>query len=435
MAITRIHKDEMAPLAGLRPVRRVAMIAVHSNPLAEPGAGDSGGMTVYIRQIAQSLSGRDVEVDIYTRRDASGLPDVAELQPGVRVIQIEAGDPGISKEEIPAHLPEFTQNLLRTLERMDRYDLIHSHYWLSGRVASRVSRRLQIPFVHTFHSLARAKNDTSADEATREPELRLAGEDRVIREADAIVASTCEERRWLVNLYAAHPDRVHVIPPGVDHDLFSPGDQAKARRQLGLNAERVLLFVGRLQPLKAANIAICAVSHLIRSGRLSTDETKLLVVGGPSGLTGDYELERLKRLTHDVGLEGVIEFVPARPHQELIRYYRASDVCLVPSLTETFGLVALEAQACGVPVVASEVGGLNSVVRHGETGFLVEPNSIEEFADRSWQILSDPQLKNVLASCGASLSHDFSWSRSAGELYELYSAISQAMVVPAEPPC
>jgi D-inositol-3-phosphate glycosyltransferase len=434
VAITRIHKDELGLVAGHRPVRRVAMIAVHSNPLAEPGAGDSGGMTVYIRQIAKSMSARDVEVDIYTRRDASGLPDVAELHPGVRVIQIEAGEPGISKEEIPAHLPEFTQNLLRTLERVDRYDLIHSHYWLAGRVASRVSGRLSIPFVHTFHSLGRAKN-ASAGRETREPELRLAGEDRVIREADAIVASTCEERRWLINLYAAHHDRVHVIPPGVDHDLFSPGDQAKARRRLGLSAERVLLFVGRLQPLKAANIAICAVSHLIRSGRLSSDETKLLVVGGPSGLTGDYELERLKRLTHEVGLDGVVEFVPARPHQGLSRYYRAADVCLVPSLTETFGLVALEAQACGVPVVASAVGGLSSVVRHGETGFLVEPNSIEDFADRSWQILSDQQLRNALASCAASLSHDFSWSRSAGELYELYSAISQAMVVPAEPPC
>lgn len=434
MAITRIHEDASTPVAGLGPVRRVAMIAVHSNPLTEPGAGDSGGMTVYIRQIARSLSSRNVEVDIYTRRDASGLPDVAELHPGVRVIQIESGEPVISKEEIPAHLSEFTQNLLRTLQRMDRYDLIHSHYWLSGRVASRVSGRLSIPFVHTFHSLGRAKNASAGGE-TPEPELRLAGEDRVIREADAIVASTCEERRWLINLYGAHPDRVHVIPPGVDHDLFSPGDQADARRDLGLSAERVLLFVGRLQPLKAANIAICAVSQLIRSGRLSPAETKLLVVGGPSGLTGDYELERLKRLTRDVGLDGVVEFVAARPHQELSSYYRAADVCLVPSLTETFGLVALEAQACGVPVVASAVGGLSSVVRHGETGFLVEPNSIEDFADRAWQILSDQQLKNALSACAASLSHDFSWSRSAGELYELYSAISQAMIVPAEPPC
>jgi D-inositol-3-phosphate glycosyltransferase len=320
------------------------------------------------------------------------------------------------------------------LDATPRYDLIHSHYWLSGRVASRISGRRSIPFVHTFHTLGRAKND-SGGFGSPEPEMRLAGEARVIQEADAIVASTCEERKWLIDLYAAHPERIHVIPPGVDHDVFSPGDQSEARRLLGLTAERVMLLVGRLQPLKAADTAICALSNLIRWGRVSRADTKLLIVGGPSGAAGDDELNRLRRLASALELTDVVDFVPARPHQELPRYYRAADVCLVPSLTETFGLVALEAQACGVPVVASAVGGLSSVVRHGKTGFLVEPSSSEAFAEKAWQILSDSRTRSRLSDCAVSTSREFSWDRSAGELYQLYSATSQATVVPAEPPC
>jgi D-inositol-3-phosphate glycosyltransferase len=190
-----------------------------------------------------------------------------------------------------------------------------------------------------------------------------------------------------------------------------------------------------LQPQKAADIAICAVSDLIRWRCLSVEETKLLIVGGPSGAAGDAEVDRLHRLTARLGLEDVVEFVPAQPHQKLARYYHAADVCLVPSLTETFGLVALEAQACGVPVVASAVGGLSSVVRHGQTGFLVEPDSSEAFAERAWQILSDSRMKAGLSTSAVRSSREFSWSRSAGELYELYSATSQDAVEPAEPPC
>jgi D-inositol-3-phosphate glycosyltransferase len=245
----------------------------------------------------------------------------------------------------------------------------------------------------------------------------------VIAEANAIVASAPDEREWLIDLYAAHPERIHVIPPGVDHATFQPGDREAARAALhsgGLSGKRVLLFVGRLQPLKGADTAIEALGHLIAWGRLRKDEAALVIVGGASGVAGAAEPARLRRLAEDLGLAEVVRFVDAQPHSELPRYYQAADVCLVPSHAESFGLVALEAQACGTPVVAAGVGGLRSIVRHGQTGFLVQPGASAAFAERVWRILSDrPLATNMgrLAVCGSS---DFSWERSADELSDLY---------------
>ena len=398
------------------------MLVVHSNPVVEPGVGDAGGMTVYVRQMARSLAARGLDVDIYTRRDSAETPDATFLFPGVVVHQIPAGAPGISKGEIPAHLPEFTANLLRDVEaRGVRYDLIHSHYWLSGRVASILSARWGIPFVHTFHTLGRVKNEGRASGEPVEPDSRLRGEARVIAEANAIVASAPDEREWLIDLYAAHPERIHVIPPGVDHATFRPGDREAAKADLGLSGKQVLLFVGRLQPLKGADTAIEALEHLIAWGRLRKEEATLVIVGGASGVAGAAEPARLQRLAEDLGLASVVRFVAAQPHRKLPGYYKAADVCLVPSHAESFGLVALEAQACGTPVVAAGVGGLRSIVRHGQTGFLVQPGAGAAFAERVWRILSDrPLATNMgrLAVCGSS---DFSWERSADELCDLYT--------------
>jgi D-inositol-3-phosphate glycosyltransferase len=406
------------------------MLVVHSNPVAEPGVGDAGGMTVYVRQMARSLAARGLDVDIYTRRDSAETPDVTSLFPGVVVRQIPAGAPGLSKGEIPAYLPEFTANLLHEVEALGlRYDLIHSHYWLSGRVASILSARWGIPFVHTFHTLGRVKNEGRANGEPVEPDCRLRGEARVIAEANAIVASAPDEREWLIDLYAAHPERIHVIPPGVDHSTFRPGDREAAKVALGssgalsggLSGKRVLLFVGRLQPLKGADTAIEALGHLIAWGRLRKEEAVLVIVGGASGVAGASEPARLQRLAEDLGLADVVRFVTAQPQSELPGYYQAADVCLVPSHAESFGLVALEAQACGTPVVAAGVGGLRSIVRHGQTGFLVQPGASAAFAERVWRILSDqPLAANMgrLAVCGSS---DFSWERSADELFDLYT--------------
>ncbi len=398
------------------------MLVVHSNPVIEPGVGDAGGMTVYVREMARALAARGLEVDLYTRRDAAATPAASTLFPGVVVRQIPAGAPGLSKEEIPAYLPELTANLLREVEAQGlRYDLIHSHYWLSGRVASILSSRWGIPFVHTFHTLGRVKNEGRAHGEPIEPDSRLRGEARVIAEANAIVASAPDEREWLVDLYAAHPERIHVIAPGVDHAVFRPGDREEAKERLGLAGRRVLLFVGRLQPLKGADTAIEALGHLVAWGRLARDGARLVIVGGASGLAGAAEPSRLQRLAADLGLAEAVVFVAAQPHGELLGYYQAADVCLVPSHAESFGLVALEAQACGTPVVGAAVGGLRSIVRHGQTGFLVQPGASAAFAERVWRILSDRPLATNMGRLAVCSSSEFSWDRSAEELYDLYT--------------
>lgn len=405
-----------------RPIRRVAMLVVHSNPLAEPGTGDAGGMTVYVRQLARSLAARGLQVDIFTRADGSAVGESAP-SPGVRVVPVPAGPAALAKEELPAYLPEFAGRLGRWVEERGlTYDLIHSHYWLSGRVAAVLSRRWGIPFVHTFHTLGRVKNRRLRRGDVPEPERRLAGEARVIAESNAIVASTTEERDWLVDLYAAHPERIRLVPPGVDHETFRPAPREEAKAALGVAGKRVLAFVGRLQPLKGADIAVRALGHLVAWDRADLSTVRLLVVGGPSGPSGGAERERLVRLVADLGLGSAVEFVPARPHADLPRYYQAADVCLVPSYTESFGLVALEAQACGVPVVGSAVGGLKAIVRHGCTGFLVEPGAAEAFAERSWRILSDPGLATAMSRLAVCSSTEFSWDDCAAELHDLYIA-------------
>lgn len=406
------------------------MLVVHSNPLAEPGSGDAGGMTVYVRQVARALAARGVEVDIYTRFDSGRSPAVETLFPGVEVFQVEAGPPNLAKEEIPPFLPEFTANLMGILASTGTsYDLIHSHYWLSGRAASLLSRRLEIPFVHTFHTLGRVKNDRRVPFEPVEPEGRLDGEAKVIAEADAIVASTLEEREWLLDLYAAHPERIRLIPPGVDHTLFAPGDRDEARASLGFTDERIMLFVGRLQPLKGADTAIRALKHLFEWGRLKPEQARLVIVGGPSGPAGGGEPDRLRRLVAELGVTGSVTFIPAKPQTELPTFYRAADVSLVPSHTESFGLVALEAQSCGRPVVGSAVGGLKTVVRHGQTGFLVDPSSPAAFAERAWRILSDAPLASAMSRLAVCSSEEFSWKRSAGELYDLYSLSTRSNAI------
>ncbi|MGH2772655.1 MAG: glycosyltransferase [Actinomycetota bacterium] len=402
----------------LSEIARVAMVVVHANPLAEPGAGDAGGMGVYVREMAKALARSGREVDIYTRLDQSGPHIETSPFPGVQVIPVRAGDPCLPKEQLPEHLPEFVSCVAAAAQERFAYDIVHSHYWLSGKVATALKNRWGIPFVHTFHTLGLVKNGALSPGEPAEPPGRLWGEAGVIEQACAIVASSYQERQSLVDLYAAHPDRIYMVPPGVDHAMFRPEPGYGAPNRL---KAPLLLFVGRLQPLKGASIAIRAAAILARS----YPGLRLVIAGGPSGPGGEAELEHLKALAAQLGLAGSVDFKGPVPQIQLGALYRQADVCLVPSQTESFGLVALEAQACGVPVVASSVGGLKSIVRHGETGFLAVPGSPESFAVFSEQILSNPETKARMAAAAARSSLVFSWDRSAETLLDVYEESTQ----------
>lgn len=413
--------NELAPSQpSERRVRRVGMVVIHSNPLVEPGSGDAGGMTVYVRQVARALASRGIEVDIFTRGGGQAS-EVHGLADGVRVIEVPAGGPDLDKEALSEHVPEFAANLVSFVgEAGLAYDVIHSHYWLSGRVGSRLARRWGAPMVHTFHTLGRVKNGTLAPGDDPEPKGRLCGESRVIAESDAIVASTPHERCSLIKLYSGHPERIHVVPPGVDHQLFRPGDSEAAKAELGLAGKKVLGFVGRIQPLKGPEVALEAFARGIEDSSFDREDTAMVFVGGPSGPQGPATLAELDRVARDRGLRDAVRFLPARPQHELPGVYEALDVLLVPSRSESFGLVALEALATGVPVIASDVGGLRSVVFDGRTGWLVTPGDATEMKQRAARLVRDRALAGAMGQAAVEHSLGFSWEVSADRLVELY---------------
>ncbi|HEV3497057.1 MAG TPA: glycosyltransferase, partial [Actinomycetes bacterium] len=322
-------------------MRRLAVISFHTSPLTQPGAGDGGGMNVYVRELSSALAQAGVDCDVYTRSWRKGLPLVQEVEPGFRVHHVPAGpQASVAKEDLAQHLDEFTARVLERMEVDGPPDVVHANYWLSGVAGHTVKHLLELPLVSTFHTLARVK----AEEAAEEHDRRARAEAEVVGCSDAILASSAAEAAQLERLYGAVPERIEIVPPGVDHHLFSPGDQWGARAALGLGAGPVLLFVGRIQPLKGADVAVRALAALDRPATL-------LLVGGPSGPEGEAELARLHRLVDDLGLRQRVRFLPPQPHGHLATFYRAADVCLVPSRSESFGLVALEAAACGTPVV------------------------------------------------------------------------------------
>ncbi|MEO5964324.1 MAG: glycosyltransferase, partial [Candidatus Limnocylindrales bacterium] len=356
-------------------VRRLAVLSVHSSPLAQPGAGDGGGMSVYVRALASALARAGVECDVLVRREHPGQPDSVVVEPGFRVIHLDAGPAApVSKHQLIELVEPMVAATLDLVDAGVVYDAIHANYWLSGAVGHRLKHELDIPLVATFHTLARVKADAGIDD---DPELRARIEHEIIACADLMLASTVSERDQLEQLYGAAAERIEIVPPGVDHEIFHPVDasmRAWERRALGLGAGPALLFAGRIQPLKGADLAVQALAELADS------DAVLLVVGGPSGPDGDLELDRLHELTEKLGLADRVRFVPPQAHSELARYYRAVDVCLVPSHSESFGLVALEAAACGTPVVAAAVGGLQSLVDDGVTGFLVDSRDPADYA-------------------------------------------------------
>jgi D-inositol-3-phosphate glycosyltransferase len=395
-------------------VRTLAVLSLHTSPLAQPGSGDSGGMNVYVRELVGSLAQAGVDSSVFVRRWRADLPEVVEVEPGFRVVHVDAGPPDLPKEALPETVDAFAAGVRRHLERVGEVDALHANYWLSGVAGHRLKHELRLPLVSTFHTLARVKAVTGDPE----PQRRSDAEAEVIGCSDAILASCEAEARWLIEHYDARPERIELVPPGVDHAFFSPGDRNGARKALGLGDGPVLLFVGRIQPLKGLDVAIRSLAAL------PDRRAVLLVVGGASGPDGADEQARAHALVRQVGLEGRVRFVPPQPHHLLSSYYRAADVTVVPSRSESFGLVALESAACGTPVVAANVGGLTTLVDHGRTGFLVDGRDPLHYAARIVEILVDPVLASSMGEAAAVEARRYTWSVTAARLRRLYADLS-----------
>jgi len=408
---------------GEPPIRRLAAISLHTSPLAQPGTGDAGGMNVYIDQTARRIAARGIEVEIFTRATSSDQPPIVEMAPGVLVRHIVAGPfEGLDKEDLPGQLCSFAAGVMRAEARKapGHYDLVHSHYWLSGQVGYLAKDRWGVPLVHSAHTLAKVKNAAMAQGDDPEPRGRLIGEDQVVAEADRLIANTAAERRDLIDLYGAQPGRIDVVSPGVDTVVFSPGDRAAARRAVGLDPdEKVIVFAGRIQPLKGPDVAVRAVHRL--ADRFPEHRWRLIIVGGASG-TGRRPGHRLHELVDLLGTQDTIDFRPPVSAAELAILYRAGDVVAVPSYNESFGLVAIEAQASGTPVVAAAVGGLTVAVDDGASGLLVDGHDPDLWADALARIALDPGARERLSAGARRQALRFSWEATVDGLLASYRA-------------
>jgi D-inositol-3-phosphate glycosyltransferase len=419
------------PVCGVMP-RRVATISVHTSPLDQPGTGDAGGLNVYVVEVSKRLAAFGIEVEIFTRATSRDLPPVVELDPGVLVRHVTAGPyEGLSKEDLPGQLCAFTTGVLRAeaMQEPGWYDLVHSHYWLSGQVGWRAKERWGVPLVHSMHTLAKVKNAWLADGDTPEPVSRAIGEAQVVDAADRLVANSVEEARQLVTFYGADPDRVVTVNPGVDLDLFRPGRRGRARRALGLPADAVvLLFVGRIQPLKAPDVLLRAAARMVEADPSLRRRLVVAVVGGPSG-SGLASPEHLHKLAASLGIGDLVRFAPPVPQHELTTWYRAADVTVVPSYNESFGLVAVESQACGTPVVAAAVGGLRTAVHHGVSGVLVDGHDPDDYARVLRRLVDEPALREALGRGAVANAATFGWSATAARLVDVYGqALTQSRV-------
>ena len=407
-------------------MRRLAVLSLHTSPLVQPGVGDSGGMNVYVRELVSALARAGVPCDVFTRAWSPDLAPEVVVEPGVRVVHVEAGPRGeMAKDDLAEVVPAFTRGVIDHIRATGDVEAIHANYWLSGVAGHAAKHELGLPLVSTFHTLARVKVDADLHESAE----RVRAETEVIGCSDAILANGEEEADDLRRHYDARPERIEIVPPGVDHAFFSPGDRDGARAALGwtdgsrisasggsgADQHPVLLFVGRIQPLKGLDVAVGALAAL------DDPAAELVVVGGPSGADGPAELQRVLDLASGLGVLERIRFIEPQPHHLLSTWYRAADVVLVPSRSESFGLVALEAAACGRPVVAADVGGLRTIVDDGRTGYLIDGRDPAPYAAAVERLLRDGDLAVSMGAAATERAGRYTWSTTAARLRRLYS--------------
>lgn len=405
---------------------RVAMLSVHTSPLDQPGIGDAGGMNVYIMGLAAALARQGAQVEIFTRATASHLPDVVEVAPGIIVRHVVAGPfEGLDKNDLPGQLCAFTAGVLHTeaARNVGWYDVVHSHYWLSGQSGWLAADRWDVPLVHTMHTMAKVKNAALPAGDTPEPLGRIIGEEQVVEAADALVASTGTEATELIEMYDADPGRVHVVAPGVDLDLFHPmaaenaeQERASERERLGLPATGpIILFAGRIQPLKGPDVLVEAAAQMREAGN---EVPTFVFLGGPSGRM--TALRELQALAAQLGVSDRVQFRPPVERAELANWFRAADLVAVPSYNESFGLVAAEAQACGTPVIAAAVGGLQTVVDDGVGGVLVSGHDPQVWAQTFAGVLQDQERMGELRAGAQQTGAEFGWDATALAMLEVY---------------
>ena len=397
---------------------------VHTSPLEQAGVGDAGGMNVYVIENSIKMASAGVEVDIFTRADKTGLADAVEIAKGVTVHHLEAGPIGaLSKEELPSQIGALTHAFMehQSGKPNNYYDIIHSHYWISGQLGWMISERTGTPLIHTMHTMAKVKNQALAEGDSPEPLIRALGEEQIVQNARALIANTDAEAASLVSLYGADPDKVKVVTPGVDLQRFTPGHgKASARNILNIAPDAIVLtFVGRIQPHKGPEVLVRAMAEMVAHTPQLRSKLALVIMGGASG-SGINEPERLAKIAKFLGVSDLVHFKEPVSRSELADWYRASDLVCVPSYSESFGLVALEAQACGTPVVASAVGGLRTAVSDGISGTLVDGHDQKAWASVLSRLIAEPQ-RRVLLSMGA-LEHarKFGWENTARQTLDVY---------------
>jgi D-inositol-3-phosphate glycosyltransferase len=417
-------------------LRRVAMFSVHSCPLATLGGRETGGMNVYVRELSRHLISHGIAVDVYTRRQDPDLPTIVEFAPQARVIYLHAGPATpYGKHQVWDHLPEFVDETRRFIRQHNlHYQLLHSHYWLSGWVALQLRQQLQVPVVHMSHTLGYPKNAAAQQAWEQEPLRRLRVEHDVLRTSDALVAESPASKHHMMQEYGVEGEKIHVVPGGVDTAVFHPRDRQQARRELGLDmAVPLLLFVGRLQPLKGIDTLLRAA----RAVRVQHDRVQVLVIGGGVDAWDDreaQELQRLQSLSEKLGLASHVRFINAQPQHILAQYYAAADVFVMPSHYESFGMVVLEAMACGTPVVASKVGGLTSTVVSGETGFLVPQGDGQAFARAILRLLASASLRAAYSRASLRRIQTFTWPCIVDRTVKLYRHLLRQRVKMAARP-